>query len=104
MVDVEYENTAVVKATLVGIDRVALVDTNSDMTIVEYSILSNDDSMQSIHLILRNRLGRVITKNELVQIEPDATIGGDIEMASVGDPEEGKPAAKPKHNNAVKNL
>ncbi|MDR3273802.1 MAG: 30S ribosomal protein S2 [Puniceicoccales bacterium] len=120
IIDVKYEYIAVAEATRVGVPVVAMVDTNSDPTTVEYPILSNDDSVKSIRLILGILLEgvqdglskrmvkhgegkRLITKDELVKIEPDVTIGVDIDTESVGDPEEGeKSATKPKRKRAAK--
>jgi len=95
VIDVKYEYIAVAEATRVVVPVVAMVDTNSDPTIVEYSILSNDDSVKSIRLILGIPLERVqddlskravkhddpklITNDALAQIEPDVTTCCDID-------------------------
>ena len=52
VVDVSKEQSAVKEANLMGIPVVAIVDTNSDPSLVDYVIPANDDSVQSISLIL----------------------------------------------------
>lgn len=52
IVDVSKEQSAVKEAVLMGVPVVALVDTNSDPSLVDYVIPANDDSPQSISLIL----------------------------------------------------
>ncbi|HLJ31230.1 MAG TPA: 30S ribosomal protein S2 [Candidatus Babeliales bacterium] len=52
VVDVSKEQSAVKEANLMGIPVVAIVDTNSDPSMVDYVIPANDDSVQSISLIL----------------------------------------------------
>lgn len=52
VVDVSKEQSAVKEAGLMGIPVVGIVDTNSDPSLVDYVIPANDDSVQSIKLIL----------------------------------------------------
>jgi small subunit ribosomal protein S2 len=52
MVDVKREHIAVSEATRLGIPTIALVDTNSDPTVVDYAIPGNDDASKSIYLIV----------------------------------------------------
>lgn len=52
VVDVKYEDIAVAEARRCGIPVAALVDTNSDPTVVDYPIPSNDDAVKSIRIIL----------------------------------------------------
>ena len=51
VVDVKKEDTAVREATRVGIPIIAIVDTNSDPTGIDYVIAANDDAVGSIQLI-----------------------------------------------------
>ena len=53
IIDVKREHIAVSEATRLGIPTIALVDTNSDPTVVDYSIPGNDDASKSIQLIAR---------------------------------------------------
>lgn len=52
VVDVRKEHAAVKEANVVGVPVVALVDTNSDPSIVDYVIPGNDDAPQSINLVM----------------------------------------------------
>ncbi len=52
IVDVTKEQSAVKEAVLMGVPVVGIVDTNSDPSLVDYVIPANDDSPQSIGLVL----------------------------------------------------
>ena len=52
VVDIKREHLAISEAQRLGIPVIALVDTNSDPTIVNYPIPGNDDASKSIHLIV----------------------------------------------------
>lgn len=60
MIDVKREHIAVSEATRLGIPTIALVDTNSDPTVVDYSIPGNDDASKSIQLIAREIADAII--------------------------------------------
>lgn len=51
IVDVKREHIAVAEAHRLGIPTFALVDTNSDPTVVDFAIPGNDDAAKSIHII-----------------------------------------------------
>lgn len=51
VVDIKKEDTAVREAKRVGIPVVAIVDTNSDPTGIDYVIPANDDAVGSVQLI-----------------------------------------------------
>ncbi len=52
VVDVKYEDIAVAEAKRCKIPVAALVDTNSDPSLVDYPIPGNDDAVKSIRIIL----------------------------------------------------
>jgi small subunit ribosomal protein S2 len=52
IVDVGHEKIAVAEAARCGIPSVALVDTNSDPTLVTYPVPGNDDAVKSIRIIV----------------------------------------------------
>ncbi|MBI2775044.1 30S ribosomal protein S2 [Candidatus Dependentiae bacterium] len=52
LVDVKKEQTALREANAMGIPVVALVDTNSDPSMVNYPIPGNDDAVSSIRIML----------------------------------------------------
>lgn len=60
LVDVKREHIAVSEATRLGIPTIALVDTNSDPTVVDYAIPGNDDASKSIYLIVREIADAII--------------------------------------------
>lgn len=60
IIDVKREHIAVSEATRLGIPTIALVDTNSDPTVVDYSIPGNDDASKSIHMIAREIADAII--------------------------------------------
>jgi small subunit ribosomal protein S2 len=51
IIDSHLENLAVREATAMNIPTVAITDTNSDPTIIDYAIPANDDAVGSIELI-----------------------------------------------------
>lgn len=51
IVDIKNEEIAVAECKKLGIPVVAIVDTNSDPTLVDYPIPANDDAVKSIRLI-----------------------------------------------------
>ncbi|HCJ12397.1 MAG: 30S ribosomal protein S2 [Verrucomicrobia bacterium GWF2_51_19] len=51
IVDTNEERIAVAEANRMGIPIIALVDTNSDPTLVQYPIPGNDDAVRSIRII-----------------------------------------------------
>ena len=54
LVDGQYEATAIKEATSMNIPIIAIIDTNTDPTIVDYPIPANDDSLRTIQLIISN--------------------------------------------------
>ena len=108
VVDTKNEAIAVAEGNRCGIPVVALVDTNSDPTLVQYPIPGNDDAVKSIRLIcdvlteavqngLARRPAKVAEKvvpafvaPEVSDVEPEVTIAADIKL---GDADE-KSAAK----------
>jgi small subunit ribosomal protein S2 len=57
LVDVRKEQTALKEANVMGIPVVALVDTNSDPSAVDYVIPANDDSPKAIKIIVDYLVG-----------------------------------------------
>ena len=52
IVDVGHEAIAVAEAARCGIPSIALVDTNSDPTLITYPIPGNDDAVKSVRIIV----------------------------------------------------
>lgn len=52
IVDTRREKTAVDEAIKVGAKTVAIVDTNSDPSLIDYPIPMNDDSVEAVSYVL----------------------------------------------------
>lgn len=52
IIDIKREKTAVLEAKAKGVETVAIVDSNSDPTLVDYPIPMNDDATRAIEYIL----------------------------------------------------
>ena len=52
IVDTKLESTAVAESRRLGIPIIAIVDSNTDPTLVDYPIPANDDSIRTIQLIM----------------------------------------------------
>lgn len=59
VVDTKNEAIAVSEARRLGIPVVALVDTNSDPSLVDYAIPGNDDSIKSVRIIVEDILDAI---------------------------------------------
>ena len=64
VVDVSKEQSAVKEAVLMGIPVIGIVDTNSDPSLVDFVIPANDDSVQSVSLILNYLADAVVRGRE----------------------------------------
>jgi small subunit ribosomal protein S2 len=64
IVDVNKEQSAVKEAVLMGVPVIGIVDTNSDPSDIDWVIPANDDSPQSIGLILNKLASAVERGNE----------------------------------------
>jgi small subunit ribosomal protein S2 len=53
VIDIGHENIAVLEAKKLGIPVVAVVDTNYDPSLVDYSIPGNDDAIRAVQLYTR---------------------------------------------------
>lgn len=74
VVDTRREETAVSEASRVGITVFAIVDTNSDPSLVDFPIPANDDSVKSVEYIV-GKVGEALTqgkKNKKVEKVEDS--------------------------------
>jgi small subunit ribosomal protein S2 len=83
VIDVGYENIAVLEATKLGIPVVGVVDTNNSPDNIDYIVPGNDDSMRAIKLYTRlvadaviegkeSITGPVDSENELIEVEGES--------------------------------
>jgi len=60
IVDANLEITAVKEASVLGIPIIALVDSNTDPTPIQYPIPANDDSIRTIQLIMKSIADQIL--------------------------------------------
>lgn len=70
IVDVNKEQSAVKEAASMGVPIVGLVDTNSDPSLVDYVIPANDDSPQSVGLLINYLSAAVARGKERANAKP----------------------------------
>lgn len=63
VVDTKKERTVVAESRRIGIPIMAIVDTNSDPTLIDYPIPANDDSLKSVGYII-GKLGEAIREGQ----------------------------------------
>jgi small subunit ribosomal protein S2 len=85
IVDTVKEHLAVAEARRLGIPIVALADTNSDPTVVDYPVPSNDDAIRAIRLFARAIAdayleGQSLHKDDLAREFSSASAGDDREI------------------------
>ena len=95
VIDVLQERIAVAEARKIGIPVMAVVDTNSDPTVVDYPIMCNDDSMKAIRMVIglliegiqegisirgerKSSKRKLISSKDLVKIEPEVSVSEEI--------------------------
>ncbi|MBO7521713.1 MAG: 30S ribosomal protein S2 [Opitutales bacterium] len=101
VVDVKTEEIAVAECRKLGIPVVALVDTNSDPTSVDYPIPGNDDAVKSIRLIteilveavqaglsrrvVQVKAPRAVSAKKAVaaEVQPEVTISANIDVEKI---------------------
>ncbi len=108
IVDITKEHIAVAEARKLSIPTFAMVDTNSDPTLVDFPIPANDDATKSIELIVDVMVAAINAglderKNDKDRVEEPDTDGPEAEadesvvaeeVAEVADPEMGSDDAK----------
>jgi len=64
IVDIKLESTAVAEAGRLGIPIIAIVDSNTDPTLIDYPIPANDDSIRTIQLIMAALSSAILDSSE----------------------------------------
>ena len=93
IVDTKKENIAVNEARKMNIPIVAMVDTNSDPTIIDYPIPANDDAAKSVSLITSLIAETIIEARQKVQEQKKESEAVQAEKKAVE--KEQKAASKP---------
>jgi small subunit ribosomal protein S2 len=92
VVDVNKEQSAVKEATSMGVPVVALVDTNSDPSLVDFVIPANDDSPQSINLLL-NYLSAAVARGKEAASKKAKDVA-DAKISKTGSAKEATPVVE----------
>ncbi|MCM2371691.1 30S ribosomal protein S2 [Aporhodopirellula aestuarii] len=91
VVDPGKERNAVREAKRLGITTVALIDTDSDPSLIDLPIPGNDDGIRSVEMIMRELADAVIAGKS--QVQTQASDAG--APAAAAAPEAAAPAAEP---------
>ncbi|MDR0742576.1 MAG: 30S ribosomal protein S2 [Puniceicoccales bacterium] len=92
---ITHEHIAVAEAKKVGVPVFAIVDTNSDPTLVDYPIMCNDDSVKAIRMILglflegvqegiairgerRSSRRKLLSTDDMIKIVPEVSMSKEI--------------------------
>lgn len=94
LVDVKKEETALREAAIAGVPVVSFVDTNSDPSMVDYVIPSNDDSPKAIQFVLDYLVSSVEKGQKKAAANKKAEAENKAAPEKVEAKAEDKPAAK----------
>ncbi len=100
VVDGQYEYTAIREARRLEIPIIALIDSNTDPTLVDYPIPANDDSLRTIQLITEALATAIISTRggQSFETEDDSEVTDDdtiVEKETESDESTTKPADEP---------
>ncbi len=111
IVDISHEHIALAEAKRLGISTIAMVDTNSDPTKVDFAIPSNDDATKSIAIVTNYLTAAIIegleerAQNKDIEAEEaeevinERTRGLDLDEEEGGEKKDGtKPAGTRRRN------
>ena len=87
VVDVNKEHIAVAEARRLGISVIAIVDTNTDPSDIDFPIPGNDDAIRAIQLFT-GRIARAVNEGRNYQGKGDdsAADAGEVEVSEVSGP------------------
>ena len=95
IVDTKLESTAVAESRRLGIPIIAIVDSNTDPTLVDYPIPANDDSIRTIQLIM-TALSDTIIESSAKKSKPSQNNQQESKISNVNLPTSVKKQADPK--------
>lgn len=84
IIDSHLENLAVDEATKMGVPTVAITDTNSDPTLIDYPIPANDDAVGSLKLIISQILGAWVEGKKSANKKAEALAKKEAKKAEKG--------------------
>ena len=93
VVDGQYEATAIREARRLEIPIIAIVDSNTDPTLVDYPIPANDDSLRTIQLITETLTTAIIAARGGQSFEVEEKTGAEAERVAIEAASEGEEAA-----------
>jgi len=93
VVDGQYEATAIREARRLEIPIIAIIDSNTDPTLVNYPIPANDDSLRTIQLITETLTTAIIAARGGQSFEVEEKTGAEAEGVAVEATSEGEEAA-----------
>ncbi len=104
VIDTNKEETAVKEARKLGVPIVAIVDSNSDPTIIEYPIPGNDDAIRSINMYCDLFSKAILDGLQEQMTAAGVDIGASAELPAEAEmiPVKGKAEEKPKKADAKK--
>ena len=95
IVDTKLESTAVAESRRLGIPIIAIVDSNTDPTLVDYPIPANDDSIRTIQLIMA-ALSDTIIESSAKKSKPSQNNQQESKISNVNLSTSAKKQADPK--------
>ena len=95
IVDTKLESTAVAESRRLGIPIIAIVDSNTDPTLVDYPIPANDDSIRTIQLIMA-ALSDTIIESSAKKSKPSQNNKQESKISNVNLSTSAKKQADPK--------
>jgi small subunit ribosomal protein S2 len=84
IIDTAREGIAVAEARRLKIPTVAVVDTNSDPTLVDYPVAANDDAIRAIRIILQKLVDAIVAGRggSPAPVSSPATAASDLSAVS----------------------
>lgn len=86
VIDIGYEDIAVLEARKLGIPVVAVVDTNYDPNLVDYPIPGNDDAIRAVQLYARSAADAILEGKAAAPAHTRGDGGDFVELDAEGNP------------------
>ena len=86
VIDIGYENIAVLEAKKLGIPVVAVVDTNYDPALVDYAIPGNDDAIRAVQLYARAAADAILEGKSAAPAAAQGDENEFVELDAAGNP------------------